>query len=186
MSKHMQRRGRGGWLTAARKQKPEALSPRDGEGMDEPPALQALDFPWIWTLFHFPNCISISVKLISHSYSWIPLKFQVLISMYILTITCLLFEVTRIRLFHMTKGSQRLQWCYDQDTGNSCQIVYLRSHWPASPKMSFLFLSSLKFPSSRTLPLGWKIMVYKKSLFKMYSITWRERRVRGVFLCISH
>ena len=32
----MKRGGRGGWLTAARKQKSEALSPHDGEGMDEP------------------------------------------------------------------------------------------------------------------------------------------------------
>ena len=44
--------------------------------------------------------------------------------------------------------------------------------------MSFGFLFSWKFPSRSTLPLDQKIIVYKKPLFKMCSIPWRERRAR--------
>lgn len=108
----MQRGGRGGWLTAARKQKSGTESPWWGRN-GWTPALQALEHPWIWTVFHFPNYISISMKLISHSYSWVPWNSR-----------CSLFNVypynnstiiwgNQKKTFHMIKGSQRLQWCYD-------------------------------------------------------------------------
>ena len=150
------------------------------------PALQALDHPWIWTVFHFPNYISISMKLISHSYSWFLEIPGAVFSMYILITIPLLFEVTRIRLSIWSKDPKDYSDAMTQAPVNNCQVLYFSSHWPASPKMSFGFLFSWKFPSRSTLPLGQKIIVYKKPLFKMCSIPQRERRTRGISLCISY
>lgn len=87
------------------------------------PALQALEHPWIWTVFHFPNYISISMKLISRSYLWVPWNSR-----------CSLFNVypynnstiiwgNQNKTFHMIKGSQRLRDAMTQDPVKNCQVL---------------------------------------------------------------
>lgn len=102
--------------------------------------------------------------------------------MYILVINPLLLEVTRIRLYSVwPKGPKD----YRDDMARTPKTTV---NTVAQKSLTCLSKDVLSFPilfeifTTRTFLRAGKLMIYKKPLFKICSIPWGERRVRGVSL----